>query len=464
MHPMRPQIPIWLKLALATIIIITSVIFSLSMTFLRSQEKRFYEQSINTGTVSLNYFSNNAAIPLIEENELRLNMLIKEVAEVKGLVNALIVNKENVVLAHTDHKKIGTNYSSFLDLHKKTSMGEITLFNYLTKTGIRVLSLSRPVKFNDKLLGYVHVGVSISYIEQTIKDETKTVLWLSAISVTMGILIAILFGLQFSRPITSLVKATYEIGKGNYNYRVNIKRGDEMGILADAFNKMGKELWLKSIVQESFGKYVGTEVLDMILASPEDTWFKGRKSDATVIFTDIRGFTAFSETHEPEKIVEYLNEYFEICAHSIKKYHGFVDKFIGDAVLGVIGVPINKPDHTVLAIMSALDIQEKLKLVDTGNPLLSKIGIGIHTGTLVSGNIGSSERMEYTVIGDTVNMASRLNGLAAGGEIIISQELYDLVKDHIKLEVEHRQQSIKGKSKPVDVYRIIRLLETTNEV
>ena len=124
---------------------------------------------------------------------------------------------------------------------------------------------------------------------------------------------------------------------------------------------------------------------------------------------------------EPEEVVEQLNEYFEIATKAIIQFGGFVDKFIGDAILGVFGVPVFRQDHVERAVRAAIYLQHKLNSSGlSGNKLLGSIGIGIDTGIIVSGNIGSQVKMEYTVIGDCVNVASRLNGLAGPGEIIIS--------------------------------------------
>jgi adenylate cyclase len=172
----------------------------------------------------------------------------------------------------------------------------------------------------------------------------------------IGLAIALFLGLRFSKPISELVAATEAIGKGNYRYRVALDRKDELGNLAVAFNQMGEELYRHTLTRQSFGKYVGEEVLEMILADPAETWLKGHKNDATILFADIRGFTAYAEEREPEALVEMLNTYFEITTRSLLEYGGYVDKFIGDCVLGVFGVPVFRKDHVERAVRAALDL------------------------------------------------------------------------------------------------------------
>jgi adenylate cyclase len=251
------------------------------------------------------------------------------------------------------------------------------------------------------------------------------------------------------------VAATEAIGKGDYHHRVELNRQDELGNLATAFNQMSEELFRHTLTRQSFGKYVGKDVLEMILADPEKMWLKGHKNDATILFADIRGFTAYAEDREPEAVVDMLNTYFEIATRAIMDYGGYVDKFIGDCVLGVFGVPVFRRDHVERAVRAALDLMDQLHRRSIhGNPLLSSVGIGIHTGPIVSGNIGSQVKMEYTVIGDTVNLASRLSELATPGEVLVT----DAVNDHLRSLVSVEPagtRNIKGKIAPVATWRVM---------
>jgi len=454
------RIPIRIKLSIAITGIIWLTILVLSFVILARQRDHLYLQTVKMGKASLNYFANNANIPLLNDDILRLNRLIKEAASIEGLLYAVIVDRKQVIRAHTDHTKIGETLQPFDDMEEVKRDENITYFNYTLPSGTHVLNLSRPVTFKDKELGAVHVGVSLDFIKNLIHRETVFILILSLLIILLGISIAILLGVSFSRPIAKLVVATQEIGKGNFQYRIDMIRRDEFGDLATAFNFMAKELLNKLLIQKSFGRYVSPEVLDMILSQPEDSWLKGNRSEATILFTDIRGFTAFSETKEPEKIVGDLNEYFGIATELILKYGGYVDKFIGDAVLGVFGVPVFHADHAARAVKAAVAMQKELlqRAKDNANPLLSRIGIGINTGVVVSGNLGSQVKMEYTVIGDSVNVASRLNSLAGSGEIIISKSIYELTKNMISAK-SLPPQKLKGRSEPVEVFQVLDIKE-----
>ncbi len=455
-----PRIPIRVKLSIAITFIIWLTVLALSFIVLARQKEQLYLQTLKTGQVSLNYFVSDASVALLNDDIVRLNRMIKEATSVEGLLYAIVVNREQVIKAHTDTSKIETAFEPFPHAGKAKKDGNVTYFDYRLPSGSHVLNLFRPVTFKDKELGTIHVGVSLDFIEKMIRKETISILVLSLFIVLLGISIAILLGISFSRPISKLVLATKEIGKGNLHYRIDMMRKDEFGDLATAFNFMAQELVKKLLIQKSFGRYVSQEVLDMILSHPDESWLKGTRSEASILFTDVRGFTAFSETRDPEKVVEALNEYFDIVTQCILNHGGYIDKFIGDAVLSVFGVPVPHTDHAERAIRAAVAMQAELKekAGRNGNPLLSEIGIGINSGVVVSGSLGSQVKMEYTVIGDSVNLASRLNGLAHSGEIMISKSIYEVTKD-IVLATPLPPQKIKGKAEMVEVFQVLGLKE-----
>lgn len=454
-----PGIPIWLQWSLITTGLISLTVLLLYFITVDLQNQQLFRQTLLVGRVSLNYFVNNARILLLEENnELRLNTLITEASAVEGIVYAIILDENRIIKAHTDHTRIG----EALDMEAISGRGiqeeDFTYFDYFSRTGEHILNLSRPVVMKDKALGEVHVGISLDFIDLSIREKNRFILFISLGIIGLGLVIAVFYSIRFSRPLTRLVKAFGEIRDGNYQHRIEENRNDEFGNLADSFNSMSKELWRKAMMERSFGKYVGAEILELIMNDPRSDWLKGKRRSATVLFTDVRGFTSYSEPREPEEIVVRLNEYFEIATEAINRYGGYVDKFVGDAVMGVFGVPVPCDDHIERAVRAALSMQrtfrERGRLREDG--FLERIGISINSGMVLSGNIGSQRKMEYTVIGDTVNVASLLNGLAGPGEVIVSRAIYEPLRD--RLEVAPLEpQNIKGKLYPVEVFRVLGL-------
>jgi adenylate cyclase len=455
------RIPIWLKLVFALVLIIVGIVSGLSYGILDRQREQLYDQTVKIGKVSLNYFAHNAPIPLLENNILSLNNLLKESTSVDGILYAFILNGEGIIQAHSNLNEIGKIYEPILRKHNLIQENGITHFSYYLPSGKKVLNLLRPVEYRDKSLGEVHVGLSIDFIEDIVWQETRRILVISLIILFIGIIIAIGLGLYFSHPISKLVEATHQISKGHFKHKVTIRRKDEFGNLAKAFNHMSDELWIKKLMKESFGKYVGHEILEMILKEPESNWFKGQEKEATVIFADIRGFTSFSERTLPGEVVDELNKFFVTATDIILKHNGYVDKFIGDAVLGVFGVPVYHSDHEETAVKACLEMQKTFKKKaqeEEGNQLLNSIGISINSGLVVSGNIGSQAKMEYTVIGDAVNLASRINRFAGAGEVIIGESIFKKLSDKLET-IAMAPARIKGKSELVRTYKVLRFYE-----
>jgi adenylate cyclase len=453
----RARIPMWMQMAVATTFVIAVTIATLSMVVLSKQKDRLYEQTVRLGMVSLNYFANNAKFPLLEEDILRLNTLIKEASNVEGLSYALITDTQGRIKAHTDVNLIGLPFKNFVENPTLNRKGDVVYYVYRQPGGGRILDLYRSIDLKNKHLGQVHVGISLDFIQRLIQEERVSVVLVTLGVLLVGLAVAVIYGFRFSRPILHIVKATEEIARGNYQYRVPLKRNDELGNLAIAFNRMGQELWKNAMTQKSFGKYVGAEVLDMILANPETDWLKGTRNEATIIFCDVRGFTAYATENSPEQVVEALNAYLEIATSVIIKYGGYIDKFIGDAVMGVFGVPVFRQDHVERAVRSAIHMQEELhKQSLHGNQLLASVGISIHTGEVVAGNVGSQTKMEYTVIGDSVNVTSRLNALAGSGDVVVSRQVKEKI-DHLLTTESIGVHTLKGKSEPVEIFKVLQM-------
>jgi class 3 adenylate cyclase len=261
------------------------------------------------------------------------------------------------------------------------------------------------------------------------------------------------------KSIKKFSKGVAEITKGNFNFHVDIKRRDEIGDLALTFNSMADGLKERDLVKDLFGKYVQKEVADMALKS--ELKLGGEKQTATVLFSDIRSFTTLSENLEPQELVSMLNRYFSIMVEYIIRYNGVLDKYIGDALMvhfGILGDIKNPADK---AVMAAIDMIKSLSSFneqqDKRNEPQIKIGIGIHTGELVAGNIGSTNRMEYTVVGDTVNLASRAEGLTKlfGARIVITVSTYRNLKGRDSYLIRPLDIIVvKGKTKPIQMYEI----------
>jgi adenylate cyclase len=203
-------------------------------------------------------------------------------------------------------------------------------------------------------------------------------------------------------------------------------------------------------------RFLSPEVAEMAMANP-DVRLGGANQKATVLFADIRGFTRISENLEPARIVEMLNEYFTRVSEVIFDHGGMIDKFMGDAVMAVFGVPISKGNDAAAAVETAIEIQKLMLEMNRDAAVRHwpelRIGIGINTGIVTAGNIGSPRRLDYTVVGDTVNIASRLMSGAEGGEVLISQSTAEEIGDAFSLG-KLPPVRLRGRTEPVRVFRV----------
>jgi adenylate cyclase len=212
-------------------------------------------------------------------------------------------------------------------------------------------------------------------------------------------------------------------------------------------------------INQLFGRYVSPQVANEILslANADELKLGGTRRDVTVLFADMRGFTALSERLSPEDIVATLNKYLSLIIERVLANEGMINKFAGDNIMAVWNAPQNQPDHALLAVKAALEGQQAIADIPQDESLHKvQFGIGINTGPAVAGNVGSEGRTEYTIIGDAVNLASRLCSNAPGGQIWIGPNTYEQVKDAVEVEALEPQR-FKGKAEPVPVYRAMKL-------
>jgi adenylate cyclase len=205
-------------------------------------------------------------------------------------------------------------------------------------------------------------------------------------------------------------------------------------------------------VLDLFGRYVPRAVVNQLMLRPEleSLTLGGVVRDVTVLFADIRGFTTFSQDLPPEEVVRELNSLFEVMVECVFENEGTLDKFIGDAILVLFNAPLDQPDHSERAVRTAVAIQQRLASHASG----LRVGVGVHRGAAVVGNIGTPQRMEYTAIGSTVNLASRLCDVAKPGEVVVSQQVRAHLSDDYLSESLGPIQ-VKGISQPLEPFRLV---------
>ena len=269
---------------------------------------------------------------------------------------------------------------------------------------------------------------------------------------------------QYSRNLRLILKLQLQafeaVRDGNYDVTVPVVSSDEFSEIASHTNKMIVGLQEKERIKTAFGKYHSPAMADAILHGEQETKLGGRETEVVVLFTDLRNFTPLSERFSPFEVVQILNEYFTMIVKAVNRNHGVVDKYIGDAAMAVYGLD-NAQYMCDAAVKTALEIREGLKALNDNfqKRNLSPVenGIGIHVGRVIAGNIGSEERLEYTVIGDTVNTAARLETLTRKltSPIAISEAAYTHLQSSMKSVLSYLgDYNLKGKSEKVAVYGV----------
>jgi class 3 adenylate cyclase len=254
------------------------------------------------------------------------------------------------------------------------------------------------------------------------EQRERRVFWLTIAATTstvlLGMAVAALITNRLSRPVRSLATAMRDVQQGNLNVELPVSSTDEVGRLTDSFNFFVKELRSKEQLKQTFGKYIDPRILEDVLAQPGLEAMASGRREMTVMFADLVGFTSLSEELTPLLMVTLLNRHFGLQALAVQEHHGVVDKFVGDAIMAFWGPPFVKPEeHAVLACRAALAQSVALETLRRELPQITglrknvptiELCIGICTGEVVVGNIGSENTRSYTVMGDTVNVAARL--------------------------------------------------------
>ena len=281
---------------------------------------------------------------------------------------------------------------------------------------------------------------------------------ITTICVAASIMLSIFVSKSVSIPLDKIENAMKEVQKGNLNVRVEIVSNDELGSVTEGFNTMIAGLKESESIKDSFGKYVSQEIRDEILDGKVS--LDGEMKRVTLLFSDLRNFTPFVESTHPKQVITIMNQYFTQMTEAIKEYRGLVLQYVGDEIEAVFGAPVSYDDHTDMAVEAALGMRSRLTVLNQNlqkNGLRPfQHGIGIHTGAVLAGNIGSNDRISYALVGDTVNLASRIGGLTKkfSCDIILSQTTHDLLTGAFLTE-QLSSVTVKGKKEGVMIYKLL---------
>lgn len=381
-----------------------------------------------------------------------------ESIDARGVIKSYIISGTGDVIAHYDNAvaRSKANLAALPIVKMMVSSANPNGQTFYTEAdGTRSLGAFQRIGFTD------------SAVISTVPEKTafaavykiqRIILFITLIALSSAVIFIYFFSRSLTMPLGKLMDASNLIRDGDFNVSVPATTRDEIGQLGESFAEMAKGLGEREKMKDAFGRFVNKELTDLILK--DEIKLGGERKDVVVLFSDIRKFTELSERFEPEDVVGFLNSYMRKMVQCVNDCHGSVDKFIGDAIMAVWGAPVSHGNDTENAINSAIMMRKALISFNktrgrTGRPKIN-IGIGINTGPALAGQIGTEERMEYTVIGDTVNLASRIEALNKpfGTDILISGYAYEKVRHIFNVEPMRRIR-VKGKTEAQRIYAVL---------
>jgi adenylate cyclase len=445
------------------------VVLSIRYLVLPSLERKLIENSVRTIISIGEYMTQPVQEALLDPNmgpptfQKLVNQAIDNYPDIEY---CYIIDKDNIIQACKSRKESlemirGKEYKENTNLYLVPTFSSKDVIVKEDKIK-RIYDIEIPVKFQEKQIGKskVKIGLSLGNINNTVNEMIKRIIFAIGIIFIIGVIISFWLVHYLVVPIKLLVEGTKEIAKGVFDKIVPVKTNDEIGILAESFNNMAKGLKQREQMKEVFSKLVSSDVMEEIMSDLDKVKIHGERKEITIFLSDIRGFTTESEKLPPEKVVSMLNEYFESMTEIVLKHKGTIDKYMGDGMLAIFGAPKSYGNDAYNAVKCALEMKEVIKILQekwrNENKPEFKIGIGINSGYAVVGFTGSSKKMEYTVIGDAVNVCSRVEGLNKefGTTILITKDTYNKVKDYFECK-DLGEHKIKGREEPVQVYEVI---------
>ena len=456
--------PIAYKLALIITLLITSGMVILGLVIVKNQTQLLRTQINDFGQAVVTQLAESAKELVMSDDELSLMTVVNNLGSSKNILGAVIYSENGKVLAVSGILP-GDDISG---LYAKASRIDDKNYSVAWKASddegkvINAISFIEPVRFKNVIAGHALVTFSKGAMDQSLHDTVIAIIMATALMILLGIMVAFYLGDLLSKPIRRLMDASKAIDSGQYDYRIHERRNDEIGYLTEAFNQLAANMLEKSQVENAFSRFVSTNVAKKIMANLDQIKLGGKHVNGSVLFADIVGFTSLSEQLPADEVASLLNEYFTYISMATDLYHGTIDKYMGDCAMIVFGVPDEDPDNKFHAVACAVMIQQLVNRLNAirikNNKVAIHFRIGVNSGTMLAGNMGSSQRMQFTVVGETVNLASRLHTVAGADQVIITEHLYKSRNIQSRIQAySHKSIKLRGIAEPVSTYIVTNL-------
>ncbi len=322
----------------------------------------------------------------------------------------------------------------------------------------RFLQINAPLIVNGRVVAVLMLNKSANAVAAAVQAKTLEVIGLTAGIVIVGLGLFVYASARMLRPLKDLMAAAGEVAHGNLDVAIPVPRSrDEVGRLTRTFNTMLEGLRQRDFIRDTFGRYLSKEVVEEVLESPDGLKLGGEMRDVTIMVSDLRGFTSLTADMSPHDVIDMLNRYLGRMVEILAAYDGIVDEFLGDGILAFFGAPLAADDEHERAVACAIEMQKALVDINVeqrrrGQPELH-MGIGISTGPVIVGNIGSEKRTKYGAVGSTINEAYRIESYTIGGQILLSPSVYERVQALVQVRSTQDVQ-FKGLKEPMTLYDI----------
>lgn len=471
----RVRVPVAVKFAVATGTLITVTMSLLGALIINNQTDILTRQIHATGRTVVAQMSKSTTEPLLAKDNLLLDVLTANLATAENVQGTAVFTADRRLISSAGSHPFEANAPLFGD--KKYYLdGSLRSLDWewaeSPRGPIDAVAFISPVRFKDMVVGYAVISFSRHTLTQSIDKTVRTIVTATAIMILIGIVFAYLLGRRLYKPIYQLTDASRAISMGHYDHHIESNRNDEIGDLINTLNITARSLKMKSMhmaqgirqrkqIANALQRHLPANVAQEIItnAAPSEVTLGGSHVNASVVFIDIVGFTAVSEIMTPQQVGELLSDFYGAVAETAPMYKGVIDKFIGDCAMIIFGIAEEDDRHAFHAIAYCVFFQKlmsrlnRLRIAQGKLPM--RFRVGINAGDMLAGYIGSNERVQYTVVGDTVNVASRLCSVASADQILITEDTLRVPGLADKLQVQKYQSiQVRNKSQPLSTYMV----------
>jgi adenylate cyclase len=452
-------LPLAIKWSLSISALIMLVMALLGWFLINQQKESYHHQTERLGEMITEQLARAASEPLMADDVLALEVLVSQQKKNDLIMGMQVFDLDGMVLASAGSLPgNGDNPAAFTTDEKIFSDERQIAWSTPDSNAISFIA---PVYFQKTQAGSALVSIDKRPLEKNLVRLIKVLIAMTLVLMTLGTALAFPLAYRLCRPIRRLVEAGEAIDRGEAKPLRENKRKDEIGKVFGSLNRMATDLERKKHIEKILLRYISPGIAQRVLGNTENGRLGGDTTEGSVLFCDIVGYTELSEELSPKQVSDLLNDYFRYFALAGSSCQGTIDQFIGDCIMILFGVPEKDSDHAVHAVTCAVLIQMiadqiNLERQSRGQTTV-QFRIGINSGLMLAGNVGSEERMQYTVVGDAVNVASRICALSEPGGILLTGETARQPGvEHMVKPTRMAPINIRGRKNPVTPYGLDR--------